>query len=245
MAGHLVTTSSPTASQARRGAPAVAPLGVAPLAVAPLAVVLLVGLALAGAPGAAPAGGSTGAADNGPGGGRVERQVPVPDARLVEGLLAFDASSSLGNFGGETRAVAGEVRGGASLADVRASVRTEAASLRTGVDARDGHMRESLDAEHHPEIRLAVDGVAADGTTGDTVHVRVSGTLTIRGVSRPVTVPVAAVRQGAGFVVRARFPVDLRDYKVTGLRRMLGMLRVDPMVTVRAELTFQPVEAPR
>jgi polyisoprenoid-binding protein YceI len=203
-----------------------------------VAVTLLAGLAFAGALHAA------GAGAGGSGRGRLVDGQAVPDARLVDGLLAFDAHASVGDFGGETRAVTGEVRGGASLADVRATVRFEAASLRTGISTRDGHMRESLDAEHHPEIRLAVEGVEAAGTVGDTVHARVRGTLTIRGISRPVTVPVAAVRQDAGFVVRASFPVDLRDYKVTGLRRMLGMLRVDPMVTVRAELNFQPVETP-
>lgn len=195
------------------------------------------GLALTGIPAVgAPPGGAESA--------RPAEGQAVPDARVVEGLLAFDAHASVGDFGGETRAVTGEVRGGASPGDVRATVRTEAASLRTGIGARDGHMRESLDAEHHPEIRLVVEEVEATGTAGDTVLTRVRGTLTIRGISRPVTIPVTAVRQGSGFVVRSSFPVDLRDYEVTGLRRMLGMLRVDPMVTVRAELTFQPAGTP-
>ncbi|MHB1222805.1 MAG: YceI family protein [Gemmatimonadaceae bacterium] len=207
-----------------------------------LAGLAFAGLALAGALHAA--GDGAGAVTGGSGPGRLVDGQAVPDARLVEGLLAFDANSSVGDFGGETRQVSGEVRGGASPGDVRATVRTEAASLRTGISARDGHMRESLDAEHHPQIRLAVEAVEAAGTIGDTVQARVHGTLTIRGISRPVTVPVTAVRQGAGFVVRASFPVDLRDYEITGLRRMLGMLRVDPMVTVRAELTFQPDAAP-
>jgi len=60
-------------------------------------------------------------------------------------------------------------------------------SINTGVAARDKHLLSAdyFDAENFPEIRFEADG---DLGTGETRSVE--GTLTMRGVSKPVTLPV-------------------------------------------------------
>jgi polyisoprenoid-binding protein YceI len=63
-----------------------------------------------------------------------------------------------------------------------------AASIDTGDEERDRHLRsaEFLDVEHHPEIRFR--SVSLRPTDQD--HWKLTGELTIRGVTRPVTLLV-------------------------------------------------------
>jgi polyisoprenoid-binding protein YceI len=162
----------------------------------------------------------------------------VPDARLVSGTVGFEARATVGDFEGTSSEVSGAVRGAATPAAVRGWVAFPARSLHTGNGLRDRDMWKSLQADDHPEIRLEVTDVAVQGTRDDTVLAMVHGTLTVRGVARPISSPVNAVRTAHGFQVRGRFPIDLREWKLGGLRRMLGTLRVDPEVMVKFDLKF-------
>jgi polyisoprenoid-binding protein YceI len=64
----------------------------------------------------------------------------------------------------------------------------KAASIDTGDEERDRHLRsaEFLDAEHHPDITFRSLTIRA----ADQDHWKVTGELTIRGVTRPVTLLV-------------------------------------------------------
>jgi polyisoprenoid-binding protein YceI len=64
----------------------------------------------------------------------------------------------------------------------------DAASLNTGVEQRDGHLRspDFFDVQDHPEITFVSTSVVAKG--GD--DYAVTGDLTIRGTTRPVTLDV-------------------------------------------------------
>src|SRR3954466_7301678 len=75
---------------------------------------------------------------------------------------------------------------GEDLADSRVTVIIKADSIDTRNEQRDGHLRSNdfLDIAHHPEIRFESTKVEV---AGDDV-VRVTGDLSIRGVTRPVTV---------------------------------------------------------
>ena len=65
----------------------------------------------------------------------------------------------------------------------------DAASLNTGVEQRDGHLRSAdfLDADAHPRITFTTTAVEPRGGN----DYRVTGDLTIRSVTRPVTFEVA------------------------------------------------------
>lgn len=72
----------------------------------------------------------------------------------------------------------------------RASMRAaiDAASLWTGEAQRDAHLKSAdfLDVEHHPQITFQSDRVELIGPTEAKVH----GSITIRGVTRPLTLQV-------------------------------------------------------
>lgn len=72
----------------------------------------------------------------------------------------------------------------------RSSMRAEidAASLWTGESARDEHLRSAdfLDVEHHPQITFVSERVELIGPSDANVH----GRITIRGVTRPLTLAV-------------------------------------------------------
>lgn len=73
------------------------------------------------------------------------------------------------------------------LTESRVEVSLDAASITTGAADRDGHLRSGdfLDVENHPKLRF----VSAD-ITGDGEHWKLTGDLTIRDVTRPVTLDV-------------------------------------------------------
>jgi polyisoprenoid-binding protein YceI len=66
-----------------------------------------------------------------------------------------------------------------------AEVRIEAASITTGDDNRDGHLRspEFFDVDQYPELTFASTGVEVAGDN----RFAMTGDLTIKGVTRPVT----------------------------------------------------------
>lgn len=71
-------------------------------------------------------------------------------------------------------------------ANTTATVTVRAASIDTGNGDRDGHVRSAdfLDVEAHPEIRFAASAV--QHLDGDTY--RMTGDLTIKDVTRPITI---------------------------------------------------------
>lgn len=117
-----------------------------------------------------------------------------------------------------------------------------AASLRTGIDLRDRHLRghRFLDADRHPLITFRSTHVSRPNDT-----VMVTGILTLRGVAREMSVrcPLRyADGQGLQSMVElsASFMVPRLSYGVgvaRGLRRLNPLLRaIGDRVSVRAEV---------
>ncbi|MGI5429207.1 YceI family protein [Streptomyces sp. CA-179760] len=109
----------------------------------------------------------------------------------------------------------------------------DVASLDTGNAKRDTHLRSAdfFDADHHPEITFAARG--AELRDGD--QVRVVGQLTVRGISRPLSLTARLTdRDAAGLTLDTEFSVD-RDQFGMGWNQ-LGMIR--GRTTVAAALRF-------
>ncbi|MEU6592294.1 YceI family protein [Streptomyces sp. NPDC046881] len=133
-----------------------------------------------------------------------------------------------GTFAGV--AGSGEVRPDGS---VTGTVTLDAASLDTRSAKRDTHLRSAdfFDTDRHPGITFAVRG--ADRLDGD--QVRVTGQLTVRGVSRPLSLTARLAGVGAeALTLEAEFAVD-RDQFGMGWNQ-LGMMR--GLTTVTAALRF-------
>jgi polyisoprenoid-binding protein YceI len=108
-----------------------------------------------------------------------------------------------------------------------------AASIDTGHAKRDAHLRSAdlLDVEAFPEITFRAASVTLEGS-----GVTVSGTMTVHGTAKPVTVSAKIAAQGTDEIsLDASVPVNRADYGVSW--NQLGMASMDNTLTIRAVFT--------
>ncbi len=138
----------------------------------------------------------------------------------------FVSDAVLDTFEGHTRALRGEVQVDfEQLTATRGNVSFPVASLRTGIDLRDEHLRGDswLDAKRFPEIRFEITKVegAERLAAGQTVELKVHGKITIHGVTRPVVAKVKVKRvAGEGsrperLHVHGNFKIKLTDFGIS------------------------------
>lgn len=165
---------------------------------------------------------------------------PAPNAVLRSGTLSFTGHSTLGDFVGTTTAVSGGVTGNAELANARGWVEAPVTTLSTGNGLRDHDLRSTMDVEKYPTMRFELAGVTIGSPApSDTVIGALRGALTIHGVTRDVSILSTLIAEGDTIDVSGAFPVDLADYKVGGLTRLFGTLRVQRKIDVRFHVRFE------
>jgi polyisoprenoid-binding protein YceI/CheY-like chemotaxis protein len=165
---------------------------------------------------------------------------PVPHGRVSAGTLSFDGHGTPGDFVGRTSSVTGEMTGGDGLAAVRGWVAAPVRSLVTGNDRRDRDLVKSMEPDKYPTLRFDLRGVKAAAGTTDSVPVMLQGVLAIHGVSRDVSLPGHVRRDGDHPRVRTDFPLNLKDYRIGGLSKALGLLKMDEHIEVHVDVTFAP-----
>lgn len=109
-----------------------------------------------------------------------------------------------------------------NLAGSSIRVTIDAASIDTGVERRDDHLRSAdfLDVANHPQITFVSKSMEKVGET----DYRVTGDLTIRGTTREVTFPVTVLgpiadpRGGRRIGVEGELTIDRQDYGVSWSR---------------------------
>lgn len=152
-----------------------------------------------------------------------------------------------GGVGFRAESTAGPVTGRVDIytatLDLQAGTGTftaEAASLTTGLGPRDQRMLVyALDAATFPEVRFDVvrvehphDASPLDGPMS------LVGTLTLHGVSLPLTVAATAANEGGRLRLRGEVPLVLADFGVPDPSVVLG--RFAPSVTVTFDLVGEP-----
>ena len=173
-------------------------------------------------------------------GGLAQAQRTISGGGVVRGTLSFDAKATLGAFTGTTTTVTGAMTGGTDVRDVRGHVEAPVASLKTGNGLRDKDMMKAMEADSFPTMQFDLHGVSMQHEAGDSAVVTLSGQLTLRGVKRDVAVP-ALVRFGKdGAQVTGTFPLNVRDYGVTRLSKMLGAFKMNPDIVVHLDVVFGP-----
>lgn len=142
----------------------------------------------------------------------------VPSKLIV---IQFESQMEIEDILGTSNAAQGELTLAAGTADVAIAV--PVASLRTGIDLRDEHLRSDawLDAKAFPLIQFAAKQVAISGKSSD-----VRGNLTLHGVTKPITAKVElrqiaapdakalGLGDGAWVRVRGSFSVKLSDFGI-------------------------------
>lgn len=161
--------------------------------------------------------------------------------------LGFDAKSTLHDFSGVTS----ELSGGfvARLTQpgrgTTGELRARAATLDTGLAARNTELVATLDAERYPEIVVRI--VGFEPTSTDPTTKASAGTarlgLTVHGVSRDLAMPVrVSLDESRRVVVEGEATVRMTDFGVVPPRKM-GFVSVDDAVRVWVSLRARAVGA--
>jgi polyisoprenoid-binding protein YceI len=94
-------------------------------------------------------------------------------------------------------------------------VTVDAATVNTGNSKRDGHLKkeEYFDAANYPKIRFTSSKISS---TGKASQYLVDGTVTIKGVSKPVSFPFSTSTSAGRIIFTGQFKLNRRDFKVGG-----------------------------
>lgn len=137
--------------------------------------------------------------------------------------VQFRSEAATETVVGKTRTVRGTVTlDGAADTASHAEIHVDLASLKTGIDLRDRHMRENhLETSKYPEAVFTLTSLALPtGALAEDVRtpVRVAGRLALHGVERdiaPTTYLTYSTKGGAPSLrIKSQFTVKLPDYKI-------------------------------
>ena len=164
-------------------------------------------------------------------------QRTIPDGVVREGKLSFDGRATTGSFTGTTTTLTGKLQGG-QLPQVRGWVETPVRTLATGNQRRDRDLNKSMESEKYPTIRFELTHVAGTGAPSNSVNLVLHGRFIIHGVTRDATVPASVAFHPEGIRVRGATPLNLKDYKIGGLSKALGMLKMQEEIVIHIDLLF-------
>jgi polyisoprenoid-binding protein YceI len=163
---------------------------------------------------------------------------PIPDGRVTSGMLSFDGHATVGDFVGKTTSVSGELTGGPDISAVRGWVQAPVKTLTTRNRKRDKDLNKSMESDKYPDLRFNLTGISPKGGSADSLAVTLHGKLLLHGVTRTVALPATLYFRGSEARVRSDFPLNLKDYRVGGLSKMLGMLKMYDNIEVHVDLLF-------
>ena len=166
------------------------------------------------------------------------QQRPVPSSELVSGHLSYDGHGTFGNFVGATDSVLGRLNAAVDLAHVTGYVAARAGTLKTGNGKRDRDQWSSLQVDAFPYIRYEVDSLTVGATHGDTLAVVLHGRFDIHGVRRTADLPSKLLLTRTHAHLWADTPLNLTDYKIGGLSKFFGALKMNPAIVVHIDVVF-------
>jgi polyisoprenoid-binding protein YceI len=166
-------------------------------------------------------------------------QRTIPDGVVRGGKLSFDGRATTGNFTGTTTTLTGKLQGG-QLSQVRGWVEAPVRTLTTGNQRRDRDLNKSMESDKYPAIRFELTDVAGTGAASDSVNLMLHGRFIIHGVTRDATVPASVAFHPEGIRVRGATPLNLKDYKIGGLSKALGILKMQEEIVIHVDLLFGP-----
>jgi polyisoprenoid-binding protein YceI len=169
---------------------------------------------------------------------RTLAQAPIAPGKVVSGTLSFDGHATMGDFTGTTTTLTGYMSGGPELASIQGWVEAPVGTLVTGKGKRDADLNKSMESDKYPVIRYELDSLTPGHVAGDTTEVVLHGRFVIHGVTRDADLPGRVLLDGTGARVRADAPLNLKDYRIGGLSKMLGMLKMHEDIEVHVDVAF-------
>jgi polyisoprenoid-binding protein YceI len=173
-----------------------------------------------------------------PGAVAAQASVAIPNGRVTSGTLSFDGHATVGDFVGRTETMSGEITGGADLSKVRGWVEAPVRTLTTNNSRRDKDLNKSMESDKYPNIRFELTGITPRGGNQDSMEVTLLGKLLIHGVTKPVSLPATVHLSNSAARVRSDFPLSLKEYRIGGLSKMLGVLKMYDDIEVHVDLHF-------
>jgi polyisoprenoid-binding protein YceI len=171
-----------------------------------------------------------------------ETEALLADGKLAGAWTLDGAKSSVGlrtkSVWGlvKVNGVFGQVTGAAVISaagEATGTITVAAASIDTGVKKRDDHLRSAdfFDAAKYPDITFSASSVALSGESAT-----VSGTLTVRDQTRPVTVNGTVSAHGQDEIsLDAELPVNRGHHGMSF--NQLGMMSLDNIIVIHAVFT--------
>ncbi|MCO5318690.1 MAG: YceI family protein [Microthrixaceae bacterium] len=174
----------------------------------------------------------------------------------------FDFESATGSFAGyrvqeelasigSTEAVGrtGEVTGEMAIAGTTmesVQVTVDLSAIESDKPRRDNRVQDALETEEFPtadfELTEPVE-LGPDAAASEEISVEATGELTIHGVTREVTVELAAQLVDGTAVVVGSIPIELSDFGVEAPSAPM-VLSVSEEATIEFQLLFTPSDAP-
>jgi polyisoprenoid-binding protein YceI len=160
-------------------------------------------------------------------------------------VVRFDSKAPMESFSGETNQLSGYISlEPAGLGDsITVRVEVDLASLDTGIDRRNRHMRENhLETDKYPRAvftgATVVSPAAARLRAGQVLNCELEGTFDLHGVSRRIRVMIEATYLTEGGVssihVVTSFRVALPDYEISRPKFLFLKLEETQTVTFDA-----------
>ena len=97
------------------------------------------------------------------------------------------------------------------------------------------HLLEAMKPADFAAITFRLEGYEASGAGAEA-----RGALTIQGVTKPVSFPIALTPSGAGVAIAGELGLDMTDYGVEPPVVLLGLLRVRPQIRIEFEGLVAP-----
>jgi len=161
----------------------------------------------------------------------------------------WESDAPLENIRGSSEGVAGTLSiDPQDLSKLRGTITTQVATMKTGNDTRDNHLHsnEWLDAARYPLITFTIASVDNVKTSGNTATGMATGTFTMHGVTKHVSIPFkmtylvasASTRQRAPgdlVMISADFNISLKDFNIGGTQGVIGS-KVGEQIKITAQL---------
>ena len=133
--------------------------------------------------------------------------------------VSFFSTTPLEDVTGISNAVTGKVTFKVDdIKTLKGSISVPVASLKTGIDLRDEHMKSEnwMDAENYPDITFVIKNVSdVKIETDNRLQAKVTGDFTTHGVTKEIVVPVTLTYLDESEQTKQRAPGDLLGVQAT------------------------------